>query len=190
VVGPTLRCALATVIEGGMLLACLRLETRNQLEVTDALAGFQRALQPLVILGLISIVTLLAAAVAGTSIEGEAALRRVIFGERLPVALGTVVAIDIASILAGLPLMFATALIVFHGLPPLAAVKQSARAAWLNMFALLTAGAINFILIWVAITSFGFLFIALLPWMVATGYAAYKDVYAPEAAPKPVPAQV
>jgi uncharacterized membrane protein len=183
VIGPVLRCALASVIEGGMLLACMRLEATNRLAVGDALAGFRRAFQPLLMLGLISLMTLIAGALAGTAVEGASAFRRVIFGENVPIALGTIVTIDIASILAGLPLAFATALIVFHGMTPVAAVKESVRAVFRNLPALLTASAINFVLIWIALTLLGFLFIALLPWLVATSYAAYKDVFAAELKP-------
>lgn len=182
VVGPTLRVVLAAIVEGGILIGCRRAEI-NQLEVRDILSGFQVALQPLLSLGIISIVTLVGAAFTATSLEGEAGFRRVVFGAHAPMELGSVMAIDITSILVGLPLVFATALIVFHGLGAFAAVRQSARAALLNLPALVTAGAINFMLIWLALVTLPLLLIALLPWLITAAYAAYKDVFRTDSRP-------
>lgn len=179
VVGPTLRHVLAAIIEGGLLLGCRRAEA-NQLNVRDMLAGFQQAFQPLLVLGVISMVTLLGAAITATSLEDEAGFRRVVFGERAPIRLSSVIAIDVTSILVGIPLVFATALIVFHGVNAFAAVKHSARAALLNLPPLLTAGAINFALIWLGLATLPLLLMALLPWLVIASYMAYKDVFRAE----------
>jgi hypothetical protein len=176
VIGPTLRVVLATLIEGGLLLACRRAEA-DRLQVSDMLAGFQRALQPLLVLGIVSMITLAGAAFTATSLEGEIGFRRVVFGERGPMELSSVMAIDLTSLLIGIPLVFASALIVFHALNPATAVKQSARAALMNLPALVTAGAINFLLIWFVLVTLPLLLIALLPWLVSASYAAYKDVF-------------
>jgi len=68
-------------------------------------------------------------------------------------------------------------LIVFHGSNAFVAVIQSARAALRNLPALMTAGAINFMLIWLALVTLPPLLIALLPWLITASYAAYKDVF-------------
>jgi hypothetical protein len=183
VLGPTLQHALAAVIEGGMMLACRRAQS-DKIGIGDFFSGFRQAFQPLLVLGILTLLTLAAGALAAASMEGESGLRRVLFGERASLRLSTVVAIDIARLLAGLPFAFATALVVFHGLNAFTAFKQSARAAFANLPALLTASAMIFALIWVALFTLGFLLIALLPWMLTTSYAAYRDVFAAGDAPK------
>ncbi len=189
VVGPTLRQTLGAIFEGGLLFACRRTDS-NQLEVRDMLAGFQQALQPLLMLGVVSMAAVGAAAITASSLEDEAGFRWVVFGEHTRMEWSSIVAIEVTSILVSLPLAFASALIMFHGIGALGAIKHSTRAVLVNLPALVTASAVAFVIVWLVLATLPPLLIALLPWLLAASYTAYRDVFHPDSSPKSINAIV
>ncbi len=72
---------------------------------------------------------------------------------------------------------FAPLLIVFHDIPPVEAMKRSVAACWQNTLPFFVYGAIGLILMFAAFLPLMLGFIVLLPVLVCSIYASYKDIF-------------
>lgn len=184
VVGGIVLALLVQVIVGGWLLAVRKLESGGTLEVGDLFLGFRDGLNPLVVLGVLTLVASVvivlvmgvmgagaAFGMAGSSGGMESLMRGAAVGMMAAIA-GLALAF-----LAGMAFWFAPALIVFAGLPPVEALKVGWSAAWSNVPAMVVYGLIWIVAGIVASIPFGLGWFVLLPLTVLGLYCSYRDIF-------------
>ena len=72
---------------------------------------------------------------------------------------------------------FAPALVVFHDMQPVVAMRSSFFASLKNIMPMLIYGLILMVLAIVATIPFGLGWLILLPVLMASSYTAYRDIY-------------
>ena len=88
------------------------------------------------------------------------------------------IAVGLAAFLPVLmAIWFAPALIVFRNTPPIEAMKQSFTACWRNTLPLLVYGVATLVLSFIASIPLMLGLIVLLPVLVCSIYASYKDIF-------------
>jgi len=103
----------------------------------------------------------------------RAALRSLLTG----VAIGMAVFLPVL-----MAVWFAPLLIVFRDMPPMAAMQTSLSACWRNTLPFLVYGVFSFLLIVLASIPLMLGLILLLPVLVCSIYASYKDIFPREPA--------
>ena len=179
---------LGPVFMGGILLGCKALDDGQELRIEHLFAGFQTKLGPLLTLGalyvggliLIGIVVFgLVAMLFGAS--ALASLGSNSSGMQAGAAIGSVLLLTCVALLMVLPLAmamwFAPALVVFHDMQPVVAMRSSFFASLKNIMPMLIYGLILMVLAIVATIPFGLGWLILLPVLMASSYTAYRDIY-------------
>lgn len=184
-IGGFVNMLLLQVFAGGIMLGCRALDSGASLEVGHVFAGFKQNTSDLVVLGLLAMVAwaivfipallivggggFMALMHGGGDVAGFAAL-----GLTFVLAMLVTLALSIPVYMA---LWFAPALIVFHGLKPVEAMKTSFFACLKNIIPFLLYGVILLALSFVAAIPFGLGFLVLMPVIVASIYTAYRDIF-------------
>ena len=180
--------ALATVLlmpvfVGGMMLGCQALQRDGPLEMGHLFAGFKTQTGNLVALGAIAIAGWIVVMVPVILIVGVGAFFGAMSGDAAgAVAMGGsfLIAWLIAmalSVLLYMALWFAPALVVLHGVAPVAAVKQSFFGCLKNVVPFLLYGIIMMVLSIVATIPILLGWLVLGPVLIASVYVAYEDIY-------------
>ena len=186
VLGSLAASLLLPVFVGGWLLAARKVETGGALELGDLFAGFKDKLTPLLVLGaLVLVATLVIGAVVGAL--GFGALMGMVMGGSqlstggMAAAMGaTMLALLIGLTLAlvvSMAIWFAPALVVFHNVAPVEALKASVAASRKNIVPFLLYGVIYIVATILASIPFGLGWIVLVPVLLLTVYVSYKDVF-------------
>ncbi|HJQ62753.1 MAG TPA: BPSS1780 family membrane protein [Burkholderiales bacterium] len=191
-VGPLLFNLLSPVLFAGLMIGCKAVEGGEELELSHLFAGFKKNPTALVTIG-------------GVYLVGTIVVVGVIFlaaGGSMPTAVldksGDMQAVAAAmrsmafALLVGLtlylPLLmliwFAPLLVVFHDLNPVEAMKMSFFACLSNWLAFLVYGVIILVLWFIASIPIFLGLVILLPVLICSFYASYKDIFL-AAAPKP-----
>jgi uncharacterized membrane protein len=184
---------LNATITAGFMVACRSLERGGEFELEHLFAGFKTQFGNLVIVGLLLlagyiVIFLVFAAIAGFSILGailaghsqDAA--HAILASAMAVALGTLVALALM-----VPLLaaywYAPALVVMHGMAPVAAMKESFVACFRNFVPFLVYGIVMTLFAILAVIPFGLGFLVWIPLAIASTYASYREIFTEEAVP-------
>ena len=181
---------LMPVIFAGILLGCRSLDNDGGLRVEHVFAGFKENVGQLILVGLL----LFAATIAILVIVALAIL--VLFGGAIFHAMGNPQAMSafatghVLQILALAVLLafaffipvsmaywFAPALIVFHQLDAVTAMKQSFQGCLRNILPFLIYGLLMFLLFIAALIPFGLGLLILGPVVYGSIYASYRDIY-------------
>jgi len=189
-VGPLVMSLLAPVFAAGFMLACRDLEKGGELELRYLVAGFMHNTGQLVtvgglyLIGSIAIMGVMMFA-GGGAILSAAALNGMHGGEPPDVAIGAIGGMLIASLTALvllIPLLmaywFAPALVFFHDMPAVQAMKASFSACMKNWLSFTVYGLAGFGLFVVALIPFGLGLVVLIPVITASIYTSYKDIFA------------
>lgn len=183
---------LQAAIAAGFVVACRSLERGGEFELDHLFAGFRTQFGNLVIVGLLLlagyvVIFLVFAAIAGFSILTMALaghtkdLAAAILGSGLMIALGVLV-----SLALSIPLLaaywFAPALVVMHGLSPVAAMKASFFACFRNFVPFLVYGIVMLLFAILAAIPFGLGYLVWVPLAITSTYAAYRGIFTEEAA--------
>jgi uncharacterized membrane protein len=181
------------VLVGGLLLGCRALDNGQPLELPHLFAGFQSGdrLQHLIIVGavyLVATIVALAIVVAAIGVPALQALRA--GGSPGGGAVMSMIGTFFLGLLIALALMvpvmmamwFAPPLILFNNMAAMDAMKLSFSACLRNIVPFLLYGVIAFVLNIIAAIPFGLGYLVLLPVLVCSLYAGYKDIFA-ESAP-------
>jgi uncharacterized membrane protein len=192
VVGPLASQILFPVFTGGLMLGCRAVDRGNPLTLAHAFAGFSQRTGPLVLVGVIYTVLVIAVMVV------VAVLLFVFFGAAVigaiaaagdPSRLGLTLESMSLALLVGallflalyLPVMmaawFAPALVMLGGAEPLAAMKLSFSGCLKNIVPFLAYGLIGILLAIVASIPLGLGWLVLAPVSIATIYASYCDIF-------------
>lgn len=137
---------------GGLMLGCEALRQGRPLEVRYLFNGFEQPrVQPLALVGALYLAgTLVFMIPAVLVMVGSTALSAVAVGASptpgvamasLVVVVAAVVAMMAGATALSMAIWFAPALVVFHDVPALEALKQSLRAAWQNVLAFVVFAA-------------------------------------------------
>lgn len=178
------------VFAGGLVVACRSLESGGEFELEHLFAGFKSNLANLLIVGLLYmlgwIVILLAfGAFVGLSVLGavmaghaEEALAA-IMASTATIILGLLVAMSLGLLLAA-AYWFAPALVMLHGMAPVAAMKESFFACFRNFLPFLIYGIVMLVLAVVAMLPFGLGLLVWMPLAVTSTYRAYRQIFTDE----------
>ncbi len=178
---------LTPVFVASWMLACRKLEGGGTLEVGDLFLAFKDQLNPLLVLGALSLAATLAVLVVMWAL-GVGALMGMGMGAAHH-SLGGVMAAAggmVVTLLVGLALFvpismafwFAPALVVFDGVAPMDAVKASFAACLKNVMPFLIYGVVGLVASIVASIPFGLGWIVLGPVLLHTIYVGYRDIFA------------
>jgi len=184
------------VFGAGLMVACASLERGGEFELDHLFAGFRKNFGSLVIVGLVVALAELAILLAFLGIAGMGLLGGILTaanGEQveqilqasvIPFLLGTLVALAL-MVPVFMAYWFAPALVVLHGMEPIAALRESFVACLRNILPSLVYGVLMLLLsIGVALT-LGLGLLVWVPLFFTSTYAAYRDIFigAPAAAP-------
>jgi uncharacterized membrane protein len=174
------------VIAGGLMLGAREVDRGGSLTINHIFVGFSNQMGQLVLVGVItlvgmfvafivaklitgvSIVTLLAGLGTGHAALGAAGLLGFAFA--LLIFLALILPIYMA-------VWFAPALVVFHGLPAMDAIKASFSGCLKNVVPFLLYGLIGFVLFVIATIPIMLGWLVLLPLLTTSVYVSYRDIY-------------
>jgi hypothetical protein len=185
VIGGLASMLLLQVFAGGIMLGCRALDRGENFEVGYVFAGFKQNTSNLVVLGLLALVAWIIILIPAMMIMGGGSFLAVIRGGSdlasvaalgLTFALAMLVVLSL-SIPLYMALWFAPALIVFHELKPVDAMKASFFACLKNVMPFLLYSVILLVLSMIAAIPFGLGFLVLVPVVVASIYTAYRDIF-------------
>lgn len=187
-VGPIVLNLLAPVFLAGFMLGCRALDNDEELEINHLFAGFKQNTAQLITVGGIYLAGIIV--IVGIMFSGSSgtALSAIFSGQVMDPQQAAATLGDgfIFGALIGLALMvplimaywFAPALVVFHGMPALEAMKLSFQACLRNMLPLFVYSLISAALLVVAIIPLGLGLLVMIPTMTASLYVSYKDIFA------------
>lgn len=185
IIGSLANLLLMQVFVGGVMLGCRALDNGESFEVGCVFAGFKQNTSDLVVLGVLALVGWIIAFIPALLIMGGGAFMAMMQGGGHMANFGAlglsfVLAMLVALALA-LPvymaLWFAPALVVFHNLKPVDAMKASFMACLKNIVPFLLYGIILLVLCVVAAIPLGLGFLVLGPVAIASIYAGYRDIF-------------
>ena len=175
---------LMPALSAGLLMFCKRQANGEEPGLGDLLVGFQgRAASGLILVGAIYGVAMLIIGVIAGLIVGGGVLGGVMATPSLALGVmfgGLIVSLLISAVLATPVLMalwFAPALVLFHDMPPIDAMKASFNACAINWLPLSVYGLLLSVLIFFAILPVGLGLLVLIPILYGTLYASYRDIF-------------
>jgi hypothetical protein len=204
IIGGMVFQVLQVVIWAGFIACCRSLERGGEFEPGDLAAGFRHHFVSLVVIAVIYFVCGLLIALLWVAIVGLQSIF-VMFGGLMVAAqsgdyamlldlmLQMFRALAIATLVALallVPLMaamwFAPALVVMHGMGPLAAMKASLVHALRNTMPFLVYGAVMLLLALLVPLTLGLAMLVYLPLVITSAYASYRDIFTEEPLAAPV----
>jgi hypothetical protein len=189
-VGPIVLNLLAPVFMAGFMLGCRALEMDEELEINHLFAGFKNNTAQLVTVGgiylvgailIVGLVFVLVGADAMTGVFGGQvdSIRPALEADRSDPAVPGLALLVVLG--AMLPLImaywFAPALVLFHDMKALDAMRLSFFACLRNVLPFTVYGAISAILLVIAMIPLGLGLLVMIPTMTASLYVSYKDIF-------------
>lgn len=175
------------VIGAGLMLGCRSVEEGKGLTVGHLFAGFGRNVGSLLLVGLLYLVgMMLIGLFIGISVGVMVPMMAMKAGQAPGMA--NVIAMApfiLIAVLVGMALMlplimaiwFAPALVVFHDLGPMEAMKSSFRGALRNIVPFLLYGIVGLVLAILAVIPFGLGLLVWVPILWASIYTSYRDIF-------------
>lgn len=188
-VGPIVLNLLAPVFMAGFMLGCRALEMDEELEINHLFAGFKNNTAQLVTVGgiylvgailIVGLVFVLVGADAMTGLFGGQvdSARPALDAQPNPAVPGVALLIVLGAML---PLImaywYAPALVLFHDMKALEAMRLSFSACLRNLLPFMVYGAILAVLLVLAMIPLGLGLLVMIPTMTASLYVSYKDIF-------------
>ncbi|MDP1538327.1 MAG: BPSS1780 family membrane protein [Burkholderiales bacterium] len=192
--GPLAISLVSPVFLAGLMLACRTTDEDGEPEMRQLFAAFKTHASPLVTVGGIYLVGNIVAVGIVFGVAGGTALPTLMAKsggdiEAISAALrGLLLGLTVGMVVFMPVLMaawFAPLLIVFNNTPPIEAMKLSYTACWRNMMPFLVYGMAILVLWIIASIPLMLGLIVLLPVLVCSIYASYKDIFPADAAASP-----
>lgn len=189
------------VLAAGLLLGCKALDSGQELQLSHLFAGFETGdrFKQLLIIGaayLVALIIVFGIAFMAIGVPVFQSLRTSasptaagVLGMVGSMAIGVLLAMALMVPVA-MAIWFAPARVLFDNQGAIDAMKQSFAACLSNIVPFLIYGLIAFVLNIVAAIPFGLGYLVLIPVLVCSLYASYKDIFTPapaEAAPPATP---
>jgi len=169
------------VFGAGLMLGCHALDHNEALEVAHLFAGFKEKTGSLVLVGLLYLVGVVVIVLVVGLFFGFSLFASMLtagHGNFNPMMLLLAVLIAMAlSIPLVMAIWFAPALVVFHDLQPIDAMKQSFMGCMKNIVPFLVYGIIGFVIGIIALIPAGLGWLVWGPTVVASIYASYRDIF-------------
>jgi uncharacterized membrane protein len=174
---------LMPVFSAGLLLGCKALRDGGELRFDHLFAGFRQNTGNLIMVSVYYLIGLVAVSVVTFLIGGGAAFTGAMMGRG--VGMGIAAGGFLLAMLIMLALMvplamavwFAPALVVFHDVPPVDALKASFGACLKNLLPFLVFGVILLVLAFVASLPLFLGWLVLAPVLVGSHYSSYLDLF-------------
>jgi len=193
IIGTIVFQVLLPVLAAGVVLGCWSLENGGELEIEHLFAGFKRHFKELVIVGAIYLVGSLAIILVFAAFVGFSVIPAIMMGGATggdPMAafgamgvgfvIGTLVCTALLMLLMA-AYWFAPALVVMHGMAPVAAMKASFFACFRNFLPFLIYSILMFIGVIVAMIPIGLGLLVWAPLLFTSTYRAYRQIFTEEA---------
>lgn len=183
VVGGLAAQFLLPVFAGGILLGCRSLAGGGGFAIDTLFAGFRQHTTALILVGVFYLIGVIAITVVVFLVGGGAALTGGLIGRGpgVGVAMGGFFLAMLVMLALMVPLAmavwFAPALVVFHDVAPLQAIKASFFACLKNIVPFLVYGVILFVLCMIAMIPFGLGMLVMVPVMMGSVYASYVEIF-------------
>jgi uncharacterized membrane protein len=185
IVGQIAGIVLTPVLIAGLMIGASEVSAGRPLSIGHLFAGFQQRVGSLVALGLLSTLFAIVAVVIVFFAFGSTAMQLMMKAQIDPLALtrslGLLLSIAVVAALLLLPLAmayyFAPALIALGDQGPLAAMRMSIVACLRNALPLLIYSLVLMVLGVLASLPFALGWIVLLPVLIASLYASYRDIF-------------
>jgi uncharacterized membrane protein len=183
VLGSLANLVLYPVFSAGLMLGCRALDRGEELQIGHLFAGFKQNTSDLLMVGLIALAGWIVILIPMFLIVGGGAFFAALRGDASAIAaFGLTFALAFLIVLAlSIPLYmalwFAPALVAFHQLKPMEALKASFYACLKNFMPFLLYGLIVLVLTFIASIPFGLGFLLLVPVVIASIYTAYQDIF-------------
>lgn len=174
---------LMPVVGAGLLVGCKSLSEGGELRFDHVFLGFKQSTSPLITVGILYLVGMACIMAVTFLVGGGAALTGAVVGNLAGagMAAGGFLLAMLVMLLLMVPLVmavwFAPALVIFHDLAPLAAMKTSFAVCLKNMLPFLVYGVILLVLCFVAAIPMFLGFLVLLPVLIGAHYASYVDLF-------------
>jgi uncharacterized membrane protein len=183
VLGAVINMLIYPVIAAGMLLAARAVEEGKPLEIAYLFAGFKHNTGNLVMVGLLTLIGWIAIAIPIFMILGGSAIFAMVANPNAAAAsigssalLAALVAVGL-SVPLYMALWFAPALVIFHNLAPVPAMKTSFFACLKNVVPFLIYGIVLLVLGIIATIPAGLGWLILVPVIIASIYMGYRDIF-------------
>jgi uncharacterized membrane protein len=174
---------LLPVFGAGLLQLCRVQSAGGEVEIADIFIGFRKNTGPLVMVGVIYVAgvfgiaflafLLISGGVLGGAISGKVAGVGIAFGGFMLAAL-LVLVLSVPVIMAT---WFAPALVFFHGMKPLDAMRASLGAGIKNWLAMSVFGVMLMVMLFFAMLPLGLGLLLLIPIFSGAVYASYRDIF-------------
>lgn len=174
---------LTPILGAGLLVGCKSLSDGGELRIDHLFVGFKQNTGNLVLVGVYYLVGMVAIMVVTFLVGGGAAVTGGLMGHGAGagVAFGGFLLAMLIMLVLMVPLVmavwFAPALVIFHNVAPLSAMKASFAVCLRNMVPFLVYGVILFVLSVIAAIPLGLGFLVLLPVLIGAHYASYVDLF-------------
>ena len=168
------------VFMGGLMLACRKIEQDEDIDLADLFSGFKHAGGSLVLVGLMSLGLMFAIMIPAIAAMFMGGFVTGADGGTFGLGPGMVIAMLVFMALVipvYMALWFAPALVVLQGHTPTRAMTQSFRGCLRNLVPFLLYSVILFVLMIVATIPLLLGWLVLIPVLVASIYAAYRDIF-------------
>lgn len=182
-VGQLATTLVTPVLAGGLLLGCKALDEGDALTFGHVFEGFRiPQTGRLLLLGAATLLSAIILVVAVVAVAGVGYGVAAMGGNAGTAGIGvtTLLAVLVAlaiSVPIYMALWFAPALVTFQDYAPFDALKASFFACLKNIVPFLVYGVMLFILMIVAMIPFGLGMLVMVPVIIASVYAAYRDVF-------------
>ena len=193
--GPLLFNLMFPVLFAGLMLGCKAVESGDELELPYLFAGFKKNPTALVtiggvyLVGTIVVVGLIFVTAGGSMLPGVLDNKSGADMQAVADALRSMALALTVGFALYLPLMmliwFAPILVVLHELKPVDAMKASFFACLTNWLAFLVYGLIILVLWFVASIPLFLGLVVLVPVLICSVYASYKDIFVASAEARP-----
>ena len=167
----------------GMLQLCRVQSSGGQPEIADIFIGFRKNAGPLVMVGVIYVAGVFGIAFAAFLLISGGVFGGVITGKvaGFGIALGGVMLATLLVMILSVPVIMATwfapALVFFHHMNPVDAMKASFEAGIKNWLPMSIFGILLMIMAFFAMLPLGLGFLLLLPVFSGAVYASYRDIF-------------
>ena len=167
----------------GLLQLCRVQSEGGQAEIVDIFIGFRKNAGPLVMVGVIYVAGVFGIAFVAFLLVSGGILGGVITGKvaGVGIAFGGVMLAALLVMILSIPVIMATwfapALVFFHNMKPVDAMKASFEAGIKNWMAMCFFGIILMIMAFFAMLPIGLGLLLLLPVFSGAVYASYRDIF-------------
>src|SRR2546423_6361399 len=174
-------------VAAGLMLGCRSIEEGKGLEVRHLFAGFQKNVGSLLLVGVLYLVgtmlvglfvgigaALMIPAMASSGFNPTDLSSLIVFVPFIVLIALVVMALMLPLIMA---IWFAPALVVFHDLTPMAAMKASFYGSLKNIVPFLLYGIVGLVFALLAILPVGLGMLVWIPIMWASIYTGYRDIF-------------